>query len=119
MAICSVRSAVVGAGTGHLPYSRTHATVTNPRLGQTYASDSCFWGGVFARGQMSDHVMLTSGHGLWMTATAAVGPQCWAMRDVSIIGSWLKSTKLPELWRGVGAPKILYPTTVEVTGRCL
>ena len=28
--------------------------------------------------QMSGHVMLTGGRGLWTTATAAVRPQCWA-----------------------------------------
>jgi len=44
-----------------------------------------------SREQMSGHVETTP--------TAAVGPQCWAMRDVSVIGSRLKSTKLPELYR--------------------
>jgi len=46
-----------------------------------------------SREQMSGHVMLTGGRGLWTTATAAVGPQCWAMRGISVIGSRLKSTK--------------------------
>jgi len=47
--------------------------------------------------QMSGQVMLTVRRGLWITATAAVGPQCsvLAMRNVSVIGSQLKSTKLP------------------------
>jgi len=56
-----------------------------------------FGGGQVSGKQMSGHVMLTVGRGLWTTATAAVGPQCWAMRGVSVIGSRLKSTKLPEL----------------------
>jgi len=43
------------------------------------------------------------------TATAAVGPQCWAMRGVSIIGSRLKSTKLPNLYRIVPADSLPRP----------
>jgi len=55
------------------------------------------------------HVMLTGGRGLWTTATAAVGPQCWAMRGVSVIGSRLKSTKLPELYRIIPADSLPRP----------
>ena len=74
------------------------APVTNPCLGQT--SDRCtqrLFSGEVA-GVRGANVRLRE-----MTATAAVGPQCWAMRDVSVIGSWLKSTKLPELYRIVPA----------------
>ena len=43
------------------------------------------------------------------TATAAVGTQCWAMRGVSVIGSRLKSTKLPELYQIVPADSLPRP----------
>jgi len=45
------------------------------------------------------------------TATAAVGTQCWAMRGVSVIGSRLKSTKLPELYHIVPADSITAKTS--------
>jgi len=65
-----------------------------------HVRDGCLRGSGHASGeQMSGHVMLTGGHGLWTTETAAVGPQSWTMRDVSVIGSQLKSTKLPKLYR--------------------
>ena len=100
VAIGSVRSAVVGAGTGHLPPSRTHDPVTNPRLGQTI--DRLF----------SGEVARVSGANVGSretTATAAVGPQCWAMRGVCVIGSRLKSTKLPELYHIVPADSLPRP----------
>jgi len=59
--------------------------------------------------QMSGHAMLTGGRGLWTTATAAVDPQCWATRGVSVIGSRLKSTKLPQLCRTVPADSLPRP----------
>ena len=55
------------------------------------------------------HVMLTGGRGLWTTATAAVSPQCWAMRGVCVIGSRLKFTKLPEPYRIVPADSLPRP----------
>ena len=100
----SVRSAIVGAGTGHLPPSRTHAAVTNPRLGQT--RDRC------TRRLFSGEVARVRGANVGShetTATAAVGPQCWAMRRVSVIGSRLKSTKLPELYHIVPAVSLPRP----------
>jgi len=96
----SVRSAVVGAGTGHLPPSWTHAPVTNPRLGQT--RDRC------TRREVAG-VRGANVGSRETTATAAVGPQCWAMRDDSVIGSRLKSTKLPELYRIVPADSLPRP----------
>ena len=63
------------------PPPRTHAPVTNTRLGQT--RDRCtrrLFSGERAgvRGANVGHVMLTGGRGLWTTARAAVGLQCWA-----------------------------------------
>ena len=66
-----VRSAVVGAGTGHLPPSRTHAALTNPRLEQT--RDRC------TRRLFSGEVAGVRGANVGSretTATATVGPQC-------------------------------------------
>jgi len=89
----SVRSASQRSeapGTGHFPPSQTHALVTNPRLGQT--RDRC------TRWLFSGEVVGVQGANVGSretTASAAVGPQCWAMRGVSVIGSQLKSTKLP------------------------
>jgi len=64
--------------------------------------------------QMSGHVMLTCGRGLRTTAAAAVGLLCWAnilypMRGVCVIGSRLKSTQLPELYRIVPADSLPRP----------
>ena len=78
------RLCTVGASTGHLPTSWTHAPVTNPRLGQT--RERCM------RRLLLGEVAGVRGANVGsreMTATAAVGPQCWAMQDVSIIGSRL------------------------------
>ena len=91
---------------------RTHAPVTNPRPGQT--RDRCMRRLFGGKGQMSGHVMLTGGRNLSTTVTAAVGPQCWVnirypMRGVSVIGSRLKSTKLPELYRFVPADSLPRP----------
>jgi len=84
--------------------SWTHALVTNPRLGQT--RDRC------TRRMFLGEVTGVRGANVGsreMTATAAVGPQCWAMRGVSVIGSRLKSTKLPELYRIVPADSLPRP----------
>jgi len=89
---------------GHLPPSWTHALVTNPRRGQT--RDRC------TRRMFLGEVTGVRGANVGsreMTATAAVGPQCWAMRGVSVIGSRLKSTKLPELYRIVPADSLPRP----------
>ena len=64
--------------------------INNPRLGQT--RDRC------TRRLFSGEVAGVRGANVGSRetkATAAVGPQCWAMRDVSVTGSRLKSTKLP------------------------
>jgi len=71
---------VIGAGTRHLPPSWIHAPVTLTLAWgrpETDVRDGCFRGrGQVSGEQMSGHVMLTGGRGLWTTATAAVGPQC-------------------------------------------
>ena len=59
--------------------------------------------------QMSGHAMLTGGRGLRTTPTAAGDPQCWATRGVSVIGSRLKCTKLPQLYRTVPADSLPRP----------
>ena len=64
---------VVGAGTRHFPPFPD----TRPR-NQTYATV------VFGEGRVSGEQMLTVGRGLWTTATAAVGPQCWAMQGACL-----------------------------------
>ena len=87
-----------------VPFQETHDPVNNPRLGQT--RDRC------TRRLFAGEVAGVRGANVGSretTETAAVGPQCWAMQSVSVIGSRLKSTKLPELYRVVPADSLPRP----------
>jgi len=70
---------LIGAGTRHLPPPRIHAPQLTLAVGQTGTDvlSGYFRGRRQVSGeQMSGQVMLTVRRGLWITATAAVGPQC-------------------------------------------
>jgi len=90
----SVQSAVVGAGTRHLPPSRTHAPATNPRRTHMYVT--LFSGEVAGvRGAIVRSRNVNWREWLIGASRGCRRPtQClpYAARDVSVIGSRLKST---------------------------